>query len=155
MEHKSIPMEALLPLLQLQMDNGTKAPLTITGISMLPMLSPDRDTVYLEKFTGDVKSGDVILYRRATGEFILHRIISAGEPMICCGDNQWQPEQVQREQVIARVVEFNRNGIHRSVDYGWYQLYIFFWVRLYCLRRPYIWLRRRMARLLRKRKQNK
>ena len=77
MEHRAIPMESLLPLLQLQMDNGTKAPLCVTGTSMLPMLTPQRDTVYLEKCTQALKSGDVILYRRATGEFILHRIISA------------------------------------------------------------------------------
>ena len=151
MEHRAIPMESLLPLLQLQMDNGTKAPLCVTGTSMLPMLTPQRDTVYLEKCTQALKSGDVILYRRATGEFILHRIISAKEPLVCCGDNQWRSERVARDQVIARVTEFKRNHIHRSIDYGWYRVYVFFWVNFYCLRRSYIRIRRWTARLFRKR----
>lgn len=155
MEHRSIPMEELLPLLQLQMDHGTRAALTVTGISMLPMLRPGRDVVYLERPDRPLRTGDIILYRRKNGSYILHRIIRCDRSLICCGDNQWQPEPVEREQVIARVAAFKRNGKHRECRDRMYGVYVFLWVRLFCLRRPYIWLRRRAGNLSRRMKRNK
>ena len=155
MEHRSIPMEELLPLLRLQMEHGTKAPLTVTGLSMLPMLTPGRDVVYLEKCDQPLRTGDIILYRRENGSYILHRIVCCGTPMICCGDNQWHPERVTEQQVIARVAAFQRNGKHLECSDWIYQIYVFLWVRLYCLRRPYIWMRRRMGKLRRRLNRNK
>lgn len=46
-----IPMEELAKLLQLQLDHGGEATLTVTGVSMLPMLYNRRDSVKLAVIT--------------------------------------------------------------------------------------------------------
>ena len=115
MEKKTIPMETLVPLLQLQMEQGGQASLTVTGSSMRPMLVSYRDSVLLTPVNGQLHLGDVILYRRASGQYVLHRIIKQTEPMICCGDNQWQQEEVFASQVIACVSAFCRNGRQYAV----------------------------------------
>ncbi|MDO5436494.1 MAG: hypothetical protein Q4G19_09010 [Clostridia bacterium] len=38
-----------------------------------------RDGILLTAVSGPLKKNDVVLYRRANGQFILHRIIRAGE----------------------------------------------------------------------------
>ena len=58
----------------LEDENITALPLVISGNSMLPFLVHGRDTVYLSKLKRPVKKGDVLLYRRDSGAYILHRV---------------------------------------------------------------------------------
>lgn len=146
MKKKAIPMEDLVPLLQLQMENGGEAMLAVRGYSMMPMLISDRDWVWLKADCSHVKSGDVILYRRDNGRYVLHRIVQLGDPFICCGDNQWQKEQVYPRQLIAVVTSFERNGVRYQLDAKGYRCYSWAMVSLFFLRRPYIALRRFMGR---------
>ena len=157
MEKKTIPMETLVPLLQLQMEQGGQASLTVTGSSMRPMLVSYRDSVLLTPVNGQLHLGDVILYRRASGQYVLHRIIKQTEPMICCGDNQWQQEEVFASQVIACVSAFCRNGRQYAVEDMAYRLYVWLMVRLFFLRRPYVVIRRALGNIRRamKKSQNK
>ena len=67
MKQIAIPMEELMPLLQLQMETGGSARLTVTGSSMMPMLRDRKDQVFLEPITGPLKKGDLPLYRRTDG----------------------------------------------------------------------------------------
>lgn len=143
-------MEELVPLLQLQMEQGGQAPLTVTGFSMHPMLTPLRDRVWLRAFQGDVRRGDVILYRRDNGQYVLHRVIKLAEPLICCGDNQWQKEEVFSSQVIAVMTAFDRCCKCYSRKAWTYRLYNGFMVSFFFTRRPYIALRRMFGRLRRR-----
>ena len=90
-----LPMEQLTQLLAVQMEKG-EAPLRVTGSSMHPVLRDQKDTVYLQKPQKPLKTGDVILYRRDNGAYVLHRIVKCrGEGRyICSGDNQYDPEEV-------------------------------------------------------------
>lgn len=151
MEHKEIPMEQLVQLLQLQMDRGGAAALTVTGCSMLPMLRENRDTVFLSLPSQPFNKGDIILYRRENGQYVLHRIVSVSHSeIICCGDNQWQTERIEKAQVIAVVSAFSKNGSRYELDHTLYRLYVWLWVGLFPLRRPYIALRRRLGCLRRR-----
>ena len=47
------------------------------GTSMNPMLKSGRDKAYIEKVTKPLKKGDIALYKRLTGEYVLHRVIKA------------------------------------------------------------------------------
>lgn len=146
-------MEELSELLLLQMQNGGRAKLTVTGYSMMPMLHNGRDAVELILPDGLCKKGDVILYRREDGRYILHRIISAkGETYICCGDNQAEKEMVSHSQVLARMDGFFRKGKHYALTCGNYCFYKTLWVGGFPLRRFYISIRRRLGRMRRRRK---
>lgn len=154
--HKRIPMEALSELLLLQMEKGGRAHLTVTGGSMLPMLRPSRDAVELIAPTGERKKGDIILYRRASGAFVLHRIIALKDGgYICCGDNQAEKEPVAPEQMLAVVDGYIRKGKKRRIDGFGYRLYKGLWVGAFPLRRLYIAIRRPLGKLYRKCKGNK
>lgn len=149
--HKRIPMAELSELLLLQMETGGRAQLTVTGGSMLPMLSPHRDAVELTLADRPLKKGDIILYRRENGAFVLHRIIALRDGAYCCsGDNQVMREPVKPEQVLALVDGYIRKGKRRSVDGFGYRLYKTLWVALFPVRGIYIAIRRPLGRLRRK-----
>lgn len=147
MEHRSIPMEELVPVLLLQLAHGDVASLTVTGSSMLPMVTPHRDRVWLKSCPEQLDCGDVILYRRDNGQYVLHRIVKLSQPMICCGDNQWEEEAVRPDQTIALVTAFDRNGKHYTVQAWTYRIYVLMMTRLFPLRRAYIAVRRRLGRI--------
>ena len=58
-------------------------PLVVTGNSMLPFLVHKRDTVYLTKIKKPLKVGDMVLYQRLNGEYILHRICRIKDKTYC------------------------------------------------------------------------
>ena len=144
-------MEELAKLIELQLSEGGRAKLTVTGSSMLPMLWENRDSVDLVPVNGFQKKGTVALYRRESGQYVLHRIIQAnGESYICCGDNQYMREPVKHTQLIAVVDGFTRNGRCYGLANPGYRMYTALWVGLFPLRGIYISLRRKLGKLRRK-----
>ena len=83
--------------------------LTVTGGSMLPLLAGGRDRVTLGPVPERLRRGEVLLYRRADGSYVLHRLTGFGQDgtLVFCGDRQTEPERgIRPEQVIARAVAF-------------------------------------------------
>jgi len=158
MQIRPIPMEELSELILLQLENGGRARLTVTGSSMAPMLHNRRDTVELIPVTGKQKKGELILYRRENGQYVLHRIVKVvKDGYICCGDNQAMREPVAQEQLLAVVDGFIRNGKKYTRKSISYRLYKAVWVGLFpvrkahltvwrCLRRAYSAIRRKLKR---------
>ena len=153
MRTEAIPMENLAQLLDVQLQHGL-APLQVTGYSMHPTFRDRKDTVMLRAFDGKLKKGDVILYRRDNGRYILHRVISSPkvDVFLCAGDNQYISERVCSRQVLAVVESFSRGK--KTVHSGdfLYRLYVWAWIGLFPVRKPLLALRRRLGRLRRKTK---
>lgn len=151
MQTRVIPMEALSELVMLQLEKTGRARLTVTGYSMQPMLYYGRDTVELIPVSGRQKPGDIILYRRENGQYVLHRIIAlTPEGYICSGDNQAMREPVKHEQLLAVVDGFIRKGKRYTLEAAGYRLYTWIWVNFFFLRKCYIAIRRPMGRLRKK-----
>ena len=153
MELSAVSMESLMPVLRLQLENGGRAPLVVTGISMHPTLRHCRDMVELIPLARELRRGDLILYRRAEGAYILHRIITKPrDGQFCCaGDNQWEPEKVQADQVIALVDTYIRDGKRIPVQALSWRLRIGLWIFLFPVRKPFLKLRRAVGRWRKKR----
>jgi hypothetical protein len=120
-------MEELVPLLSEVIESGGELRLSPRGTSMLPLLREGRDSVALVAPT-EVTKGDICLYRRASGQYVLHRLMrfEEGEPVFC-GDNQLAFEHgVKREEILARVSAVYRGERRVSVDSFFYRLYRFF-----------------------------
>ena len=102
-EIESYPLEAMRKLLVRVLDSGGEFELSPKGTSMLPLLQEGRDSVILVKPPAVLSVGDVVLYQRENGAYVLHRIVGIdGETYTMCGDNQYQPEPgIRREQMIA------------------------------------------------------
>lgn len=129
METRRIAMPQLWTLLDEQLTHGP-ACLPVTGSSMWPMLAGGRDLVRLERSGRPPRRGEVVLYQREDGRFVLHRVIRPGAPegWICCGDNQWEWELVPEERMLATVSAFRRKGRWReTAQPGSYRLYAWCW----------------------------
>lgn len=149
MQLTTIPMETLAQLLETQLQLGGRASLVVTGDSMYPTLRHRKDRVELVPPPEKLRWGDLILYRRETGQYILHRIISRprGDSFFCCGDNQWERETVTQPQVMAFVERFTRKGkTYCTTDWS-NRLWVGVWCWLFPVRRPLLAIRRWLGRL--------
>lgn len=146
-ERVEIPMRELAELLCAQMDAGAEAALTVTGYSMLPMLHDRRDRVWLTRLDRVPKRGDVLLYRRENGQYVLHRVIrpEGSEQCLCCGDNDSRAELVKHADILGVVSRFSRKEAVYSVRKRSYRLYVFVWTGLFPVRRPLLWVRRKLG----------
>lgn len=148
MQTIELSMNDLSTLLKLQIDKGGISALTVTGSSMVPMLYDRRSMVYLRKLEQAPKKGDVILFQRDNGQYVLHRVIRLGnqDGYICCGDNCWETERVQRENILGVVCAFTRKGKKYAVTQLVYQLYAWLWSRTLLVRKPLLRIRRVIGR---------
>ena len=105
-----LELNEVAPLISEAVKNGGCFYLSPRGKSMLPTIREGKDTVVLEEFVS-FKKGDILLYRRKNGQFVLHRLVGFkdGKP-IMCGDAQFAPEYgISKDDIIARVSNIIRN----------------------------------------------
>lgn len=133
---KILPPDVLMePLLDLMRD-AEYVPLVISGYSMTPFLVHDRDTVYLSRAKREFKRGDMVLYRRDSGSYVLHRIYRV-EPdsYTMVGDAQTRVERgIRPDQVLALVTAVRRKGKLLRPGSFWWDFFEKVWIRLIPLR---------------------
>ena len=178
---RRVPMEELTPLMTACLKQGQEVILTVTGDSMRPFLRHQRDQVVLTAVDGHaLQPGDVPLYRRQNGQYVLHRVVERQDGDTCrrlgespapvsenadvrytmLGDAQTEREPgVTPEQIIAAATAFYRRGRRWDCDSPAYRRKVRRWYRLLPMRRQLMFLNRlpgaaarRVLRLL-KRKQ--
>ena len=121
-------LDNLMPLFRERLAAGQKIQFSPRGVSMLPMLRQGKDSVVLSPLPEKLKKYDLPLYQRDDGKYILHRIVKTGETYTCIGDNQYRYEPgVRRDQMIALVTAFTRDGREISVNSPIYRLYCILW----------------------------
>jgi hypothetical protein len=124
MEHKVrlVEPEHLMPQLPQLLQEVESVPLIISGNSMAPFLTHGRDTVYLSRLTQPPKRGDMVLYRRDCGQYILHRVFRQREGVYeMIGDGQLVVEPgIRADQIIAIVKTVRRKGkLLRKGSFCW------------------------------------
>lgn len=129
-------MAELSPLIEEIIKSGGAAEITVTGSSMSPMLKDRKSNVRLSS-AREIKNGDIPLYRRENGSYILHRIVGEENgTYTCCGDAQWRLEKgISKDQIIAMVTHFNRSNKWIPCTSAWYRCYWKLWVLIRPLRR--------------------
>ncbi len=117
------------------------------GGSMLPLIRPELDTVLIRRASGSIRRGDIVLYHNSRG-YVLHRVLDdLGELLLICGDNQTQPEYVEKSAVIAVVEGLYRKERLLSVRHPALRMYAAFWGNHPQLRKPVLWFRRNLRRM--------
>ena len=142
--NNKVTMKELLPFIEEALINDKTFTIPITGTSMRPLLIAGRDTVTLKKCDTPLKKGDLPLYRRQDGTFVLHRIVKVEKDgtYTMCGDNQFLKEKgINHNQIIGVVAEITRNGKTFSVGDKKYQIYVNLGLLLLNIRYPYKRLR--------------
>ena len=117
-------------------ENITALPLVISGNSMSPFLVHGRDTVYLSRLDRPAKRGDVLLYKRDSGAYILHRVYKADkDSYTMVGDAQTQLEQdIRPDQIIAIMTSALRKGKLQKKGSFWWEFFEKLWIRIIPLR---------------------
>ena len=148
-QNKEIQLEQLIPLIRESLASGQNVRFSPRGTSMLPMLRQGVDAVVLSPLPKVLRKYDLPLYRRDSGQYVLHRVVRVGETYTCVGDNQFSLETgLRHEQMIAVVTAFTRGNREISANSFWYLLYCRFWhytrpIR-YFVHRGFGWLRRQL-----------
>lgn len=111
-------------------------PLVISGNSMSPFLIHGRDTIYLSRLTRPVKRGDVLLYQRENGAYVLHRVYRVDDSSFTMvGDAQTELELgIRPEQVIAIMTSAERKGKKQAPGSFWWEFFEKIWIRMVPLR---------------------
>lgn len=96
------------------------------GVSMRPLIKQDRDLLIIEKAKGRLKKYDIPLYKRANGQYVLHRVVKVREnDYVILGDNCVSKEYgITDSQILGVLTSLVRNG--KEVDFNsfGYKLYV-------------------------------
>lgn len=112
-------------------------PVPVAGTSMCPFLHPG-DTVYLELPPERAAVGDILLFRRPGGSYILHRVVEVRSDggLWLLGDSQLVREPVHPDWVRGKVVQVRRKGKLICPRDRLWKLYQSLWLRLIPVRKP-------------------
>ena len=136
-EVKKIKSAQMFPVIKEILEGGHKAWITVTGMSMYPFLREDKDCVELSCTSFcSIKKGDIVLIRRVSGEYILHRVLRKEKAAFyIIGDAQkWIEGPLKPEQLIAVVTAVKRKGHQFSCQNTWWKLLVGLWINIIPLR---------------------
>ncbi len=126
-----------------------------SGVSMLPMLRQNKDLVTIVPYDGrGLKKYDAAVYDRGgSRRYVLHRVVAVheddrGRSYTFLGDNLPAKElRVPDAAIVAVLTSFDRDGRVIPVENRAYRFYSRAWYFLFPMRRFFMLLRRRLARV--------
>ena len=145
---KKYSMSELGPVIEEVIRFNGKIRLTVTGMSMYPLMRNRLDSVLLKKVE-QLKKYDIVLYTREDNSYVLHRIVNIKEDTVdIIGDGEGEIEKdVKKEKIIAVAQEIKRGKRIIKPDSAIYKLYCRVWTRLIPVRvkmlNKYIKIRRK------------
>ncbi|MBQ7038624.1 MAG: S24/S26 family peptidase [Clostridia bacterium] len=152
---REIPFAELMPIIRDSFEQGLTVTLPVTGNSMKPLFSHKRDSVVLSACDPySLKRGDVPLYRRDDGQYVLHRIVRVEEDTYTLtGDAQWELEiGLPKKNVLAVMTGFIRKGKAVNCQNFSYRVYVAVWMCLRPLRPMMVRVRRKLRSILKNKK---
>ena len=107
------------------------------GNSMYPLIRQGKDVLIIKKVNSRLKKMDVPLYKRKSGQYVLHRIIKVNEnDYVIRGDNTYYNETgIRDDQILGVLSGVIREGKEISVNSLSYKIYSYFWYYTYYLRK--------------------
>ena len=102
-----------MPVLCELLEQGKEVSLTITGNSMSPFMVHGRDEILIAPPNGEWKKGDMAFFRRANGQYVMHRIcrVNAAGECYFIGDAQQIIEgPVSPSRIFGKITAVRRKG---------------------------------------------
>lgn len=131
---------------------------TNVGTSMLPLLRQNRDLLIVGKRPeGRCKKYDVVLYKRPSGQYVLHRILKVKkDSYVICGDNRRVREfGVPDAWIFGVLTGVVRDGKQINITDFKYRCYVHLWCDFFWVRAGILWLRSTASKAKRKLKHGK
>ncbi len=106
----------MLPFIEEAFSRGQAITIPVTGVSMRPFLEPGDSVTLAPIDEKPIEQGDILLYRRASGQFVLHRVVKISHRTITfCGDGHTTVEKnIPIANVVARVIQYQKD----DAEYG-------------------------------------
>lgn len=135
--HVEVNTREYVGVLKDMVEEGMEVSMTVAGTSMEPFLVHNRDRITFQKPTGPIKKGDMVFYRRMTGEYVMHRVMKVKDHRYyLAGDHQTSLEgPIEEAQIFARVVSVQRNGVWLTETDPVWKFYADWWRRAYWIRK--------------------
>lgn len=137
MNARIVENDVYLPVLRELIYEGHSVRLNVRGQSMLPFLSDVRDSVIIEPVKKVLKRGDIVIYQRKNGAYIMHRIYKTDnikKQYYLVGDAQKELEgPIDVSQIFGIVTKACRKG--RWIDRG--NIIWWFYDKIWGLMRPF------------------
>ena len=123
------------------MVDGKEVSMLVFGSSMAPFLIHARDMIYFKKPDRELQKGDIVFFRRKSGQFVMHRIWKIRpEGYYIVGDAQTQIEgPVKREQIFALITKVRRKEKWLEPGDFWWEFFEHVWLHMIPLRRGIMW----------------
>lgn len=151
--YKTFPMKYLVVLAGEYLSQGKEVVITAKGRSMRPLLRDGVDRIILSQCEpANLRVGDVALYQRPDGSFVIHRIVGTSDGKYdMLGDFQTVIEKgIPAENIIAVASGFIRGDKEFSANSNPYKFYVKIWEKKSVARRGYIFFSRKLSSLKRK-----
>ena len=125
---------------------------TNIGDSMMPLIREKRELLIIEKVNGRLKKYDIPLYKRDTGQYVLHRILKVRKnDYVICGDNRWHKEYgITDQHIIGILTGIVRDGRRISTKDKKYLLYVHIWCDFFYIRASILRIKSFLRRRLKK-----
>ena len=134
---KQVDTNEYLDMVSELVRQGESVSVPVAGESMRPFLRDKRDSVWLSPMPDSVERGDIVLYKRDSGQYVLHRVLrpDADGGFVMLGDGQLIPEPgIRRDQLAAKVTAVRRKGKMISEKSPVWRFYAKVWPRALPLR---------------------
>ena len=120
------------------------------GDSMMPFIKQGRDVFVISRAEGRLKRYDVPLYKRDSGQYVLHRILKVREnDYVICGDNRCSREYgITDRHIIGVLTGIIRDGREIPVTDRKYRIYVHLWCDFFPVRAFFIRIRQFLKRRL-------
>lgn len=137
MAQRIIAIDEYMPIALELLAQGDSISLTVSGSSMAPFICGGRDQVRLVGITTPPVRGDIVFFKRSSGQYVMHRIVRrlpSGD-YVLLGDAQQQTEApIASEQIFAKVIQVCRKGKWIGPKSLWWRFFAGAWLMLLPLR---------------------
>ena len=125
-----IETKIYLSFLKEMIEQNTDVSIVISGNSMSPFLVNQRDVIYLSKINRKLKKGDLVLYQRLSGQYVVHRIVKVKKSgYYLAGDNQIAVEgPILDKQIFGLVTKVKRKGKWIEAGNFWWEFFEHVWI---------------------------
>lgn len=109
---------------------------TNVGYSMMPLIKQGRDVLVISAVNGRLKRYDIPLYKRDSGQYVLHRILKVRKnDYVICGDNRCNKEYgITDRHIIGVLSGIIRDGREIPVTDIKCRIYAHLWCDLFPVR---------------------
>ncbi|HEZ7990832.1 MAG TPA: S24/S26 family peptidase [Ruminococcus sp.] len=109
---------------------------TNVGDSMMPLIKQGRDVLVISAVNGRLKRYDIPLYKRDSGQYVLHRILKVRKnDYVICGDNRCNKEYgITDRHIIGVLSGIIRDGREIPVTDIKCRIYAHLWCDLFPVR---------------------